>query len=385
MLREFRSHCGSGDSYSQAIFLQRGRELFIYERYILKKLIAVFLLTVVFFTAILFIFNVFRIARDLAAGLQLSLAAKLFVYLVPSLLGFSIPFGTLVACLLVYGGLSAQNEILALRANGVSLYRAASAMAMLGVGTLLLAVFVFGVVSPKGKYAVRKLLGSIDPAILFVPRKTIKVLPGFSIYLKRKDGNLLHDIVIHPEDKEGAWPRIEAKSGIIEHDAQSGIISLTLKEVKVITEQRGREHFWDEKDRVMKIEFDLASAMQKIKKRERDMTFRELLARARVARENGEDAIVYLTEFNKKLVFSFACLSFALIGAPLGIRIHRGEKTVGFAVGIILAMSFYTVVMFAETLSDNPKAHAQLLMWLPNVVLIALGMFFFRRIRRGLG
>ena len=364
--------------------------MFIYERYILKKLIAVFLLTVVFFTAMLFMFNVFRIARHVAAGLQLSLAAKLFVYLIPSLLGFSIPFGTLVACLLVYGRLSAQNEILALRANGVSLYRAASAMAMLGVGTFLLAVFVFGVVSPKGKYAVRKLkteLGSINPAFLFVPGETINVFPGHSIYLERKDGNLLHEIVIHREDEEGARTRIDAEKGIMEHDAQSGLISLTLKEVKVITEQRGREQLWDEKDRVMKIEFDLASAVQKmeIRKKEGDMTFRELLASARVARENGEDTIVYLTEFNKKLVFSFACLSFALIGAPLGVRVHRGEKTVGFSIGIALAMSFYTVVMFAERLSDNPKAHAQLLMWAPNVVLIALGMFFFRRIRRGLG
>jgi len=364
--------------------------LLIYEKYILKKLIVVFLLTVIFFTAILFIFNIFRIAKHVAAGLQLSLAAKLFVYLIPSLLGFSIPFGALVACLLVYGRLSAQNEILALRANGVSLYRAGSAMAMLGVGTFLLAILVFGVVAPKGKLAVRKLrkeLGSVNPIFLFEPGEPINDFPGYSIHLARKRGNRLYDIIIHRVDKEGVETRIEADNGVLEHQRRPGTISLELHNVKVIIGQRGRPQLWDETDKSMKIEFDLASAIRgmKVKKKTSDLTFRELLARARIAAQNGEDATAYLTEFNKRLVFSFACLSFAMLGAPLGIRVHRGEKTVGISIGLTLAMSFYTVVMFAEKLSDNPEAHPQLLMWLPNVVIIALGVFFFRRIRRGVG
>jgi lipopolysaccharide export LptBFGC system permease protein LptF len=137
----------------------------------------------------------------------------------------------------------------------------------------------------------------------------------------------------------------------------------------------------------MRIDFDLAAAVQKIEieKREDDMTFRELLASARIATETGGDPNLYLTEVNKRLVLSLACLSFAIIGTPLGIRVHRGEKTVGVSIGIGLAMSFYTVVMFAERLRDNPRAHPHLLMWLPNLLLIALGILFFRRIRRGLG
>ncbi len=318
--------------------------MLIYERYILKKLIAVFLLTVIFFTAVLFIFNVFRIARHVAAGLQLSIVLKLFIYLVPSLLGFSIPFGALVACLLVYGRLSAQNEILALRSSGVSLYRTASAMAMLGIGTLLLAVFVFGVVSPKGKYAVRKLrkeLGTINPLFLFEPGETTKI-SGYSFYLKRKHGNRLYDVHISHVTKERVTMRIDAQVGTLKHDPKSGTISLQLENVSGRMRKRGGRELWEETDKIMEIEFDLASALQRveIKKDEDDMTFRELLARARVARQNGEDSTLYVTEFNKRLVFSFACLSFAIIGAPLGMRIHRGEKTVGAAIGLGLAMSF---------------------------------------------
>lgn len=364
--------------------------MFIYQKYILKKLVAVFLLTVVFFTAILFIFNIFRIARHVAAGLQISLAVKLFLYLVPSLLGFSIPFGALVACLLVYGRLSAQNEILALRANGVSLYRTASSAAILAMGTFLLAVFVFGVVSPKGKYAVRKLkkeLGSVNPIFLFEPGRTINAFPGFSIYLGRKSGNRLHEIVVHSVDKQGVTTRIDAETGTVQHYPRTGRISLKLQNVKVIMSQKGQPHLWDERDKSMEIKFDLASAMEKITvpKREDDMTFRELLARARITKENGEDPLLYETELNKRLVLSIACISFAIMGTPLGIRVHRGEKTVGVSIGLGLAMSFYTVVMLAERLRDKPGVHPQLLMWLPNVILIALGLLFFRRVHRGRG
>ena len=362
--------------------------MFIYERYILKKLVVVFVLTVLFFTAILFVFNIFRIARHLAAGLQFSLVLRLFVYLIPSLLGFSIPFGSLVACLLVYGRLSAQNEILALRVSGVSLYRTASAMAMLGLGTFLASLLVFGVVSPRARYAVRKLrteLGTINPLFLFEPGETTRI-SDYIFSMRRKDGNRLYDISIVHVDKERVTMRIDAQKGTMTHNPDSGTISLKLEKVDSLMRKRGGSEVWEMPAEVMEIEFDLASALQKFerKKEEDDMTFRELLARVRIAKETGEDAIAYLTEFHKRLVFSFACLSFAMIGAPLGMRIHRGEKTVGAAVGIALAMSFYTVVMFAERLKSSSHLLPQIVMWSPNVVLVLLGILFFRKIQRGL-
>jgi len=361
--------------------------LLIYEKYILKKLIAVFLLTVMFFTAILFIFNVFRIARHVAAGLQISLVLKLFFYLVPSLIGFSIPFAALVACLLVYGRLSGQNEILALRASGVSLYRTASAMVMLGIGTFLLSVFVFAIVSPKGKFAVRKLrteLGSINPLFLFEPGEWITI-SGYSFYLEKRHGNRLTDVQISHEDEEGIWTEVLAERATMEHQQESGTLCLTLHDVTSTMRKLGGEELWKEKARSMVIKFDLASIMERIeiRKEEDEMTFRELLARTKLARELREDSSLYTTEFNKRLVFCFACLSFAMIGAPLGMRIHRGEKTVGVSIGLALAMSFYTVVMFAERLRKNLAVHPQLLMWLPNVALVVLAILFFRKVRRG--
>lgn len=363
--------------------------MFIFEKYILKKLVAVFLLTIIFFTAILFIFNVFRIARHVAAGLQLSLVLKLFVYLIPSLLGFSIPFAALVACLLVYGKLSAQNELLALRASGVSLCRTASAMAMLAAGAFLLSLLVFGVISPAGKFAVRKLrtqLGSVNPLFLFEPGETTTI-SGYSFYLKKKQGNHLTDVRISHADKENVSTWIGAETATMQHRKDSGTLALTLQGVTSSMRKRGGDELWKETAESMTIEFDLASIMARIEieKEEDEMTFRELLARARLSAESGGDVGLYRMELNKRLVFCLACLSFAVIGAPLGMRIHRGEKTVGVSIGLALAMSFYTVVMFAERLRDNPAMHPRLLMWLPNVVFVLLGIYFFRRVRRGIG
>lgn len=363
--------------------------MFIYEKYILKKLIVVFLLTVLFFTALLFIFNFFRIARHITAGVEFWLVFRLFLYLVPSLLGFSIPFGTLVAGLLVYGKLSAQNEILALRANGVSLSRAASAMAMLAAGTFLLAVLVFGVVTPMGNHALRRLrneLGRINPLFLFEPGETINVFPGYSIYVERKRGSILRDVHITHVSKEGITIRIDAKTAAVQHHPEAGTVILKLDDVTSRMRKSAGRELWEEKDKVMEVEFDLAGVLQRAegRKDESDMTFRELLARTAVAKENGEDSAIYTTELNKRLVLSFACLSLAMVGAPLGMRIRRGEKTVGIAIGMTLAMSFYAVVTFAEKLRNNPSLHPQVLMWLPNAVLVLLGLLFFRRVRRGL-
>jgi lipopolysaccharide export system permease protein len=89
-----------------------------------------------------------------------------------------------------------------------------------------------------------------------------------------------------------------------------------------------------------------------------------------------------LTEANMRYSFSFACITFCLVGIPLGVTAQRRETSVGFALSLIVATCYIVFIIFANTLNENPKAYPHLLMWIPNVIFIAVGAALFRKLMK---
>jgi lipopolysaccharide export system permease protein len=98
--------------------------------------------------------------------------------------------------------------------------------------------------------------------------------------------------------------------------------------------------------------------------------------------ENSRERSASRTEINKRFSFPFSCVAFALIGVPLGVTAHRRETSIGFAMGLIVAVSYFLFVIIGDTLRANPKVHPELLVWFPNVLFLVLGAFLFRRLAR---
>ena len=88
------------------------------------------------------------------------------------------------------------------------------------------------------------------------------------------------------------------------------------------------------------------------------------------------------TEINKRFSFPFACVAFAIIGVPLGVTAHRRETSIGFAMGLIVAVAYFLFVIIADALRGNPKVHPEFLIWVPNILFIILGALLFRRLAR---
>jgi lipopolysaccharide export system permease protein len=98
--------------------------------------------------------------------------------------------------------------------------------------------------------------------------------------------------------------------------------------------------------------------------------------------ENKRERSASRTEINKRFSFPFACVAFAIIGVPLGVTAHRRETSIGFAMGLIVATTYFLFVIIGDTLRGNPHAHPELLVWFPNVLFIILGWLLFRRLAR---
>ena len=88
------------------------------------------------------------------------------------------------------------------------------------------------------------------------------------------------------------------------------------------------------------------------------------------------------TELNKRYSFSLACLTFALVGIPLGVTAQRRETSTGFALSLITAVVYIVFIILADTLNDQPSSYPHLIMWLPNVLFLGIGGWLFGRLSR---
>jgi len=365
----------------------------IIDRYIFGGVFWTTISGVVVISLALVIGNVIRELMDLIVNQNLPLTSALyFMWLaLPFTLSFTIPWALLTAMLLMFGRLSASNELLALQTAGVSLLR-------ICLPALLLAVVLSGFcmwlnvdVNPKARQRMLDEISNLatkDPMILFREDEVISTFANRLISIDAKERDTLKNVVIFELNREGAPSRmISAKEAKISRDPQTFDFQVLLRNVRI-----------EERDKVSP--FDLSKVRQGIligevmyplsvqkvllmgdrKRSLAGKTFAEL--KEFIASGSDGSTLPARVEYHRRFSLSFACLAFAFIGIPLGITAHRKETSVGIAFSLILAFGYLLIITFARFLANTPVAQPVFLIWLPNLFFLALGVYLFKRLNR---
>jgi putative flippase GtrA len=87
--------------------------------------------------------------------------------------------------------------------------------------------------------------------------------------------------------------------------------------------------------------------------------------------------VLFIVTFviQKRWVFAFASICFVLVGAPLGIRAQRKESSIGMAISLGVALSYYMVIILMSSLSKNFRAQPEFLIWIPVLVCMLLASY----------
>jgi lipopolysaccharide export system permease protein len=366
----------------------------IFDRYLIGQILGSVIWAVSLLTMILVLGNVLRDLLSLLLSHQvpISYIITFIGYLLPFSLTYSIPWGVLVAVLLVFGRLSSDNELVALRACGVGMSRICFPVFGLAIVFLGICLWINLYVAPIAEVNFRRTafdLASNDPLALFGSDEVIDAFPNRKIYVGKKEGSTLHDLYIFEMNPKSLPMRvIYARKGTLEVDRKNEQILLHVSDARY--EERDKNapedlkkmrHGITLREGVLPISLDDLLKKAQSNQRPNELTLTELREALQQNKDKADDA-AFKTEVSKRFSNAMAVFTFVLVGIPLAITAQRRETSVGIALSLVVAFSYFITIVITDNVKHKPNLHPEYLIWLPNAVYLTIGAVLFTRLAR---
>src|SRR2546423_1870949 len=188
----------------------------------MREILATLLMTVAVFTVVLLLGNVLKEILTMLVNRQTTfiMAAQAIGLLIPFVMVFALPMGLLAASLLFFGRLSADQELTAVRASGVSLVALITPILLLSAALSGICALINMEVAPQCRVAYKRLLSmGITRMGAFLPEKSyIKDFPGLIVYADKVQGTNLSDVLIYKLAEQSVESYIRAAAGQIQLD-----------------------------------------------------------------------------------------------------------------------------------------------------------------------
>jgi lipopolysaccharide export system permease protein len=374
-------------------------------RHVLKEVLVSTALAMGLFVFVLLLGNAMRdIAELVAAGkLDFMVFLKLMGLLIPYVAAYALPLGVLTGTLMALGRLSSQQEITAMKSSGISLYQIASPVFVISFIGMIAGVVVNLHYAPQSRLAYKQLMVSAiseNPIGFIEERRFIREFPGYVIYMGDRDGPLMKDFWIWELDNEKRVKLfLRAKEGEINFDKTDNALVLTLRDGTA--EQRddsGSEGLADEPMRSLFFgELPIELPMGKIfgeksqrQARIKEMTFSQLMVKRELALAEETEAAEGISKnrmkvqmhMQKSFAMAFSVFSLAIFGVPLAIQVGRKESYANLAIALIIAMTYYFLIIAVSWLEGARGLRPDLLIWLPNIIFQAVGFYLIQRANR---
>jgi len=376
-------------------------------------------MTVMVFTFVLLLGNLLKQILSLVINHQATggLVLRALALLIPWVLAFSLPIGMLTAALLVFGRFSADQELTAARAGGLSLISLATPILILSLVLSGLCAWLNLQVAPASRVAYKNLLyqaGMEQPTRALQANQYVE-LGKYTLYVSKvqKDGIHVENVLLYEyDDQHDLRAVVRSPTGALTATTNSFQLILD-KPYAMHKDQDGWTYDGDSGSATMDFPFRSQAAQQQNIPLS-DMTFTQLWAKlneleqVRAAapaprrvdktaaqtptkkpdlklRELTTDlSMPLLVQIHREVAFSFACVAFTLVGIPLAIRAHRRETSAGIAIALVLMLVYYSFIILGQAWQSYPERAPYLIMWLPNFIFQAVGAVLLWRANKGI-
>lgn len=347
-------------------------------RSMLRELLAAFALGLLTFNFILVTEKLLRLTKVFASvGASVTDMIKILVLFQPQITVLTMPIAFLIAVLLTYGRMAADNELVVLRASGMSFRAISRPVFILGAACFALALGASFWAAPAGAKKLRETVSdiiakraphAIEEGIFNTSFRDVVIFVGE----KTGEGHL-RDIFVYDGRRKEEPAVLVAEEGRLSTPGGMSI-SFDLRD--------GRIHLGED-DNTTELRFGRYVLSFAFAKDERplqgraELTPPALLKSASAA--GDEERTRLLLEFHRRLSLPALCLILMVLGPPLSLQAGRSGKLGGLTLGMLVFALYYAAVVYTEGLAQAGTLPHWLGAWLPALVFGALAVFVFRR------
>lgn len=358
-------------------------------RYLLREVLLHTLLGLSVFTVVLVAQNLLRFLEQLlASGLSVGAVSQLVAIALPSYLAYALPTSILFGVLLTFGRMSADGEVVAMRAGGVSVPRLLPPVLALGALCAAITGYLLFELEPASRYRMKNFVRELGRAVELIEPGEFKNVGGRTVYVADSGDEACPFRGVLIGDLSQAPRPLYISARCAQVDAEVGL-ALDLYE--------GSIHFSDEESgRYRKISFEkmtISLDLDEIiagKKRGQDFTMNELLDLRRrfaagesppIRGKNG--ARVVEVQIHRRLAFPLASIVLAMLAVPLGIRPLRSGRSAGAITALAVMGLYWCLFTAGEVAAERGLIPAWVGMWTPNVLVGTLSIVLLRRTIHG--
>jgi LPS export ABC transporter permease LptF/LPS export ABC transporter permease LptG len=312
---------------------------------------------------------------------------RVAAFSLPHIVVLTLPIAFLLGLLIAFGRMSADSEVIALRGAGVDPVRLYRPVALLALVCFAVTLVLMLEAVPRGNRllsAMRLRLATFAVAQKIQPGVFSPEFGGIRIYVEEAtpDRRVLTRLFVSDRSQEEGERLTVAPRGWLVIEEATGRLYLRLDDAVT--------HHVESDPR----KYDISSGTVQVLLREgdprlasmprhlREQLLPEMLRTARDPKKSVFERRTARVEIQKKFSLPAACLLFGLVGLPLGIVTRRGGRAAGFAVSVAIVLAYYVLLAGGETRAVDGKVSPAVAMWLPNVLLLLLGLVAIARVRR---
>lgn len=358
----------------------------ILDRYIFKELLWPFLFGIAMFTVLFMatgpIFDMANLV--IQYGVPFFTVVEYAIIRMPSFIALTIPMSVLLSTLVAFGRLSVDHEMIAMKAGGISFYRMLVPVVVFSVGATAVCYFLNAKLGPESLYKAKVIVESGRTAGHFPQLENIKFTSKSSDGTERitiarsfnEEDGIMHAPVINDYAKNGELMRITHAQQAFWKDNKWILVN-------------GETFQFDEKG-IFQSQLSFSSAELDLSQNPREVGMLErgpdemdnaLLKKTITLMERDplrdkDEVRSMWVRYRLREALPFACLVFALVGAPSGIRPVRSTSSAGVAMSVFIILIYYFFVATFKSLGDHGTLSPFAAAWVPNIVFSAVGAGF---------
>lgn len=349
----------------------------ILDRYLIREIIKFFAIVLIAATGIYLVVDFFEnVDKFLDAGLPVMRMIQFLQYKLPLIIAQITPVGILLSVLITFGLMHKNNEIIALKSGGLSIYYFIRPIFAVGVLITILLFLLSEIVVPvtisKAGHIYRVEVKKYTQTkgkknIWFKSHRSIAFISYFNPQEKSISGITLNFF----DSQFKLERRIDAARGEFKEDRW------VFKEImeQVLNNETGSYDIQFHKEKVEEIDF-LPEDLWRVAKKAEEMSYKELLAYILDVENEGYDATPYRVDLHGKFALAVACLIICLIGAGIAIgKISHLGFAINITLGILVIFLYWIIHSFCMSLGYGGMLPPVIAAWMSNFVFGCFAVF----------